>query len=93
MPEVIEDGISGVIVSSIDEAVSAVAKVRRMKRATVRNEFEMRFTTKRMAADYIETFENNLQGAKSAVALPKVFSPHLQANSCNGAVAFEEQPA
>jgi len=93
VPEVIEDGISGVIVSSLDEAVSAVAKVRRMKRATVRNEFEMRFTTKRMAADYIETFENHLQGAKSAVALPNIFSPRLDGNSCNGAAAFEEQPA
>ena len=26
-------------------------------------------------------------------ALPKVFSPHLQGTTCNGAVAFEEQPA
>ena len=44
-PEVIEDGISGLIVNSIDEAVSAVGRVRAISRERVRHCFEARFTS------------------------------------------------
>ncbi len=58
VPEVIEHGVSGIIVSSIDEAVEAVFQIDRLDRSAVRHCFETRFTASRMAADYIETFEN-----------------------------------
>jgi len=47
-PEVIDDQISGFVVDSIDEAVSAVHVVRGMRRDRVRQCFEARFTATRM---------------------------------------------
>jgi glycosyltransferase involved in cell wall biosynthesis len=61
-PEVIEDGISGRIVSSIEEAVSAVDAVRGMSRDRVRRCFEARFTATRMANDYVSAYESLLSG-------------------------------
>ncbi|MCO5091196.1 glycosyltransferase family 4 protein [Bosea sp. (in: a-proteobacteria)] len=58
VPEVIDQGVSGIVVSSIEEAVEAAAEIHRLERGAVRECFDMRFTASRMAADYIETFEN-----------------------------------
>jgi glycosyltransferase involved in cell wall biosynthesis len=56
VPEVITDGVSGFVVSSLEEAVAAVQRVRGMDRKEVRNSFEARFTAARMADDYIKAF-------------------------------------
>jgi glycosyltransferase involved in cell wall biosynthesis len=57
VPEVIEDGVSGAIVESIDEAVVSVDRVAALPRTRVRRAFERRFTSTRMAADYITAYE------------------------------------
>lgn len=57
VPEVIEDGTSGIIVGSVDEAVDAVRRVRSISRQGCRNAFERRFTAKRMADDYLGIYE------------------------------------
>ena len=62
-PEVIEDGNSGFIVNSLDEAVAAVGRVRDLSRQRVRHCFERRFTSTRMAADYVAAYERLLSGA------------------------------
>ena len=61
--EVIEDGMSGVVVGSIDQAVSAVDRVRAMSRDRVRGCFEARFTAARMASTYVAAYETLLCGA------------------------------
>jgi len=58
VPEVIEDGRSGFLVESIDQAVDAVGAVGRLPRAGVRAAFEERFSVERMARDYIELYES-----------------------------------
>jgi glycosyltransferase involved in cell wall biosynthesis len=60
VPEVVADGISGIIVESIDEAVAATAKAVDMSRKLVRNQFEAHFTAERMAADYLAAYEQLL---------------------------------
>jgi glycosyltransferase involved in cell wall biosynthesis len=67
--EVVDDGVSGFIVTSIDEAVAAVERVRRMDRMKVRAAFERRFTADRMARDYVAAYETLL--AASEVVSPK----------------------
>ena len=57
VPEVIDGGVSGVIVNSMSEAVAAVDRVRGFDRAAVRACFEARFTAERMARDYLAAFE------------------------------------
>jgi glycosyltransferase involved in cell wall biosynthesis len=56
VPEVVEDGISGYIVQSIEEAVEAVGTLDRLSRARCRQAFEHRFDAQRMAADYVEVY-------------------------------------
>jgi glycosyltransferase involved in cell wall biosynthesis len=56
VPEIVEDGISGFIVDTIEEAVAAVEKVQSLDRAAVRAAFERRFTVERMALDYLKIY-------------------------------------
>jgi glycosyltransferase involved in cell wall biosynthesis len=58
--EVIVDGVSGVIVDSIEEAVAGVSRVRSLPRALVRRDFEARFTVARMTQAYLEAYEHLL---------------------------------
>lgn len=57
VPEVIEEGVSGYIVQSQDEAVAAIHKVHELSRARVRTVFEQRFTAFRMAQDYLVLYK------------------------------------
>jgi glycosyltransferase involved in cell wall biosynthesis len=61
VPEVIDDGVSGVIVSNEDEAVAALRRVHRLDRATVRATFDRRWTARRMAEDYVDVYEELAQ--------------------------------
>jgi len=58
VPEVVEHGVTGFIVDSIEAAVSAVAEVRRLDRAQVRRRFDERFSAARMAHDYLAVYRN-----------------------------------
>jgi glycosyltransferase involved in cell wall biosynthesis len=58
VPEVLEDGVTGFIVDSIDDAVVAVGKIGTLNRATCRAVFERRFDAARMARDYVEIYRN-----------------------------------
>jgi glycosyltransferase involved in cell wall biosynthesis len=57
VPEVLEPGVTGFIVSNQDEAVQAVAQIDRISRAHCRASFERRFTARRMAEDYLSLYE------------------------------------
>ncbi|KQT43230.1 glycosyl transferase family 1 [Aureimonas sp. Leaf454] len=54
--EVVEDGITGFVVRSEAEAVEALGKIGTIDRAGVRRRFEERFTSQRMAADYVALY-------------------------------------
>jgi len=62
VPEVVDHGVSGFVVDSLDEAVGAVGRLGRLDRARVRATFEKRFTAERMARDYIDIYRR-LAGA------------------------------
>jgi glycosyltransferase involved in cell wall biosynthesis len=64
VPEVIEDGRSGFILSSIDEAVEAVARIDRLPRAGVRRAFEDRFTVQRMARLHVAAYQKLIASAR-----------------------------
>jgi glycosyltransferase involved in cell wall biosynthesis len=57
VPEVIEHGLTGMIVDSEDEAVSAVRRASMLNRLRVRQRFEERFSVERMARDYLALYE------------------------------------
>jgi glycosyltransferase involved in cell wall biosynthesis len=56
VPEVLEDGVTGWIVDSVDEAVAAVERIDRLGRSSCRREFEERFDASRMAKDYLDVY-------------------------------------
>jgi glycosyltransferase involved in cell wall biosynthesis len=57
IPEVIDEGVTGHIVDSVDEAVARVARVRRLSRERCRETFERRFSAARMAQDYCAAYQ------------------------------------
>lgn len=57
VPEVIEDGVSGFVLHHWEEGVEAVQKVARLSRRRCRESFERRFTSARMARDYVEVYQ------------------------------------
>jgi glycosyltransferase involved in cell wall biosynthesis len=69
MPEIIDPGVTGFVVDSIDEAVARVAEIDHLDRTEVRAVFERRFSVERMAADY-EAVYAGLAGADCA-SLPQ----------------------
>ena len=62
VPEVMEDGVTGYVVDSLEEAVSAVERVGELDRHRCRQVFEERFSVSRMANDYLDFYERQLQG-------------------------------
>jgi glycosyltransferase involved in cell wall biosynthesis len=59
VPEVMEHGVTGFIVDTVDEAVDAAHHIGSLDRNRVRRRFEQRFTVERMARDYVETYRRN----------------------------------
>jgi glycosyltransferase involved in cell wall biosynthesis len=56
VPEIVEDGVTGAIVDTIEEAIAALPHVLTLDRKIVRQQFEQRFSATRMARDYIEVY-------------------------------------
>ena len=61
VPEVIEDGTTGFVIQDVEDAVKAVANISRLSRKRCRRAFEQRFTSTRMAKDYIAVYEQLIQ--------------------------------
>ena len=56
VPEIVTEGVSGFVVDTIEEAVTAVGRATRLDRAKVRAEFDCRFTAERMAREYVNIY-------------------------------------
>jgi hypothetical protein len=90
VPEIIEDGTTGLIVANEHEAVLAVSQLPQISRAMVRHRFEQRFTARRMAEDYVDVYRS-LIAASTALRESKrahlKVSPELGPRWGGGAVA------
>jgi glycosyltransferase involved in cell wall biosynthesis len=62
VPEIIDNGISGVIVHNVEEAVQAVRRVATLSRRACRKAFERRFTVSRMVDEYLAIYEQLTTG-------------------------------
>ena len=67
VPEVIDHGLSGLIVDSIDETVEAVGRIGDLSRRTVRQLFEARFSASAMARSYVEAYEKTLASGAAVI--------------------------
>ena len=59
--EIIDPGVTGLIVDSVEEAVQALPQVMALDRRAVRRRFEERFTASRMAKDYVQVYRSLLK--------------------------------
>ena len=69
VPEIIEDGVTGFLAHDVTEAVQAVQKISTIDRRVCRAEFEKRFTSKRMARDYLAIYERIVAREPKPLAL------------------------
>jgi glycosyltransferase involved in cell wall biosynthesis len=60
VPEVVTEGVTGMIVDSEEAALAALARVDTLDRARIRAEFEARFSATRMARAYLNVYESLL---------------------------------
>ena len=60
VPEIIEDGVTGAIVETVDEAIAMLPQVMALDRKKVRHRFEQRFSATRMAKDYVKVYRSLL---------------------------------
>jgi glycosyltransferase involved in cell wall biosynthesis len=60
MPELIEDGVNGFLVDSVDQAVAAIERAGALDRAAVRASVARRFSVERMADDYLALYRRIL---------------------------------
>ena len=56
VPEIVQPGLNGQIVNSVDEAICAVARLGGLSRLNCRRTFEERFTAERMAKNYVAEY-------------------------------------
>ncbi|QQO14749.1 glycosyltransferase family 4 protein [Bradyrhizobium diazoefficiens] len=85
--EIVEDGITGCIVESVEEAVRAMPDVLGLDRKAVRARFEERFSAARMAADYVKLYQKMLrkraasEGHLSRLAAHPIAHAHARAEA------------
>jgi glycosyltransferase involved in cell wall biosynthesis len=60
MPELVEDGVTGVLADGVGSAVAGVARAARFDRAACRASAEQRFSAGRMVDDYLAVYESVL---------------------------------
>jgi glycosyltransferase involved in cell wall biosynthesis len=58
VPEVVEDGVTGFIVTDEIEAVAAVKRASTLDRRAIRKRFEERFSVNRMVEDYVKLYKS-----------------------------------
>ncbi len=61
VPEVVDEGITGFVVNSQEEAVEAVDKLPQLSRLECRRTFEKRFSVQRMTKDYLSIYKSLLE--------------------------------
>jgi glycosyltransferase involved in cell wall biosynthesis len=66
--EVVDDGVTGFIVDSVEDAVRAVEKVTSLSRKRCREVFQERFSAGRMAEDYFTIYRQLVGGKAEAVS-------------------------
>ena len=72
VPEVIDDGVTGFIVDSVEDAIEATRTVHELDRRTCREVFEQRFNSTRMARDHVTLYEDLVERLASGRALTGV---------------------
>src|SRR6476620_6695135 len=82
--EIIQDGLTGAIVDSMEEAIAALPRVVALDRIKVRQHFERRFSATRMAKDYIDVYRSLLASSQSAAGGATILRLPTAGGATNG---------
>ncbi|CAN2532276.1 D-inositol-3-phosphate+glycosyltransferase [Methylocapsa aurea] len=84
-PEIVEEGVTGYLVDSVEEAIARMGDVLALDRGQVRRRFETRFSAARMAKDYVAIYRRLLRAPAPAelrahpiVLPPTYFNAHVE---------------
>jgi glycosyltransferase involved in cell wall biosynthesis len=72
VPEVIQDGVNGFVVSNVDGAVQAVHNIANIDRESCRTHFEEHFTSVRMAQDYMAIYGQMVADESERVSISAI---------------------
>ena len=78
VPEIIDEGVTGMIVETVEEAIAALPHVIALDRNKVRQRFELRFSARRMAQDYVNLYRALLASSKSVDLQSLIASDRMQ---------------
>jgi glycosyltransferase involved in cell wall biosynthesis len=67
VPEIMEQTRTGFVVEALGDAVEAVHRVPQLSRKGCREVFEKRFTSTRMASDYVQVFERMISRSQEKI--------------------------
>jgi glycosyltransferase involved in cell wall biosynthesis len=80
--EVIDEGVTGAIVATTDEAIAILPRVVALDRRAIRKRFEERFSCTRMAADYVALYRSLL--ARPSISVHDAPAPVPVLEKLNG---------
>jgi glycosyltransferase involved in cell wall biosynthesis len=67
--EIIDNGLTGFVVEDETGAVAAVKQLSQLKRSAIRQQFEARFTARRMALDYLSAYRSVMEASEPRIKL------------------------
>jgi glycosyltransferase involved in cell wall biosynthesis len=71
-PEIVENGSTGFVVEDVADAVAALDRVPTLSRKHIRHRFEERFTSRRMAQDYLAVYHALAGASEPASETPAI---------------------
>jgi glycosyltransferase involved in cell wall biosynthesis len=74
-PEVVDEGVTGMLVEHVEAAVSAVRQLRHISRRECRARFEKRFSARRMALDYVKVYNSILRDSELRESVERTVEP------------------
>jgi len=81
VPEIVDHGVTGLIVDSVDAAVAAVPRAKALDRVAIRRRFEERFSVERMARDYLALYNAVLRRGTVDAVLNSAAAAQAAANA------------
>jgi hypothetical protein len=69
--EIVEPGVTGFLVDSVEEANRKIGDLLSLNRRLVRKRFEERFSASRMAGDYAKLYRQLLESSEDSVSIAK----------------------
>jgi glycosyltransferase involved in cell wall biosynthesis len=81
VPEIIDHGVTGFILDSVDEAVAAIPLAKTLDRRAIRRRFEEHFSVERMARDYVTLYGAIVRRDTVDAVLDSVATAHAMANA------------